>query len=733
MHHIFISYSRIDVDWVTDLRAVLEERGMRTWLDLRDIPLSVPWLDEVTEAIEDAAVFMVCDSPKWHLSGPCAVESEVAAELGKPRVTVPVGGSRVDAVERAIGTLRTVPADSYLLRELHAQARTWHGAGRPSRLLASKTQRARAAACAAAAGPVERAYLGASARRAARRWTTLAVGVTITMIAALFGALLFPVQAKVEKQNLDLAVGFQHIVTAKAELEADPYAGLRTAGGLGDTESAFQAELIEQVLGKPVPDDAFRVGAVVLRFATKPIGDEVVVEDQQRHLWARAAGAVNERKAVPHDGTGALAPMPYEVALEGDVVSVRRRGALYRKVQVPDATPVFGFSPDGRWLAVGGGALTSVVDVEAGVVRRRMVGAPAAVSDLAWSADSTRLWAVAGMEVVSWRWTTGRLLVNEPGKWFQAVLPDVEAKRAWLVERHGELRQVSLDDGRTLRQLKIDEDTVIAAGGNGSKAVLLGLNANWLVRLRDGVAQRFGLPENCGPPAGVLSLNADFAVIPCDGKDVQVVSLADGSVKRAIRVAERGARAATITGRGTVVIGGTNGEVFWSDKDSDVSRVLHVNECGVSANAVLVSPAEDRIAAIGNGAAQIGCNLIGRPVDGEWEWNTNMVGPPSENRFASISLAALSGSFSPSGRGFVIGYADGSLVMQPTDALAPARTVRDVPGGVRSTLFIGDTLYLATREGVLQAIRWCDECLSNASMAREAAAIFARAEALGLT
>lgn len=726
MHHVFISYSRRDAEWVLDLRAVLEEQGVRTWLDQRDIPVSVPWLDEVTEAIEDSALFLVCDSPNWTASVACNAENDVAAELGTPKVIVDVSAKAGSAATKVIAAMQAVPAVSYPLRELHAQAREWDRNGRAVRLLASKPQRVRAAGCADRAGSLERAFLAASARRAARRSTLLVGGVLVTVVAALAGSLLFAVRSRVDENNAVQAAAYQRVVDGRAEVAKDPYLGLRMARSLGDNESAMHADLLEGVLATPVPDDAFDV--IATRFAQTPVGNDVVVEDSRGSRWSRSKDA---RAASPSDAAVNHAPLPYEIDLDGDVVVIRRGGVLHRKVQVPGARRTFAVSPDGRWLAVGENTAVSVVDVEAGTVRRRMVGAPGTVSDLAWSADGSRVWAVTGAKVVSWRWTTGTLLVNEPGQWFQAVLPADTADHVWLVTRGGELRRISLRDGKTTRVIKTD-DTVITAGGNGRIAVVLGFDHNSLVNLADGTLRRFELPEGCGKRAGGVSVNADSAAIPCKGKDVQVLSLAEGRVTRAVQVPGLGAGAATITGRGNVVVGGLNGEVFWSDKDSTTTKTLLTNICGVSMNAVLVPPNENRIAPIGDGAAQIGCGQIARSVNGEWQWNTNMVGAPSENRHPSISLAALSGAFAPAGEGFAVGFADGSIVMQPSDNLAPSRIIRDVVGGVRSMLFVGEILYVASREGVLQAIPWCGRCLTNASMAGEAAAMADRAAALGI-
>ncbi|MEJ2858048.1 MULTISPECIES: toll/interleukin-1 receptor domain-containing protein [unclassified Saccharothrix] len=730
MHHVFISYSRRDEDWVLGLRAVLVERGVRTWLDKRDIPVSAPWLDEVTEAIKDAALFLVCHSPYWTASQPCAAEAAVASEVGIQQVVVAVGGRRRDAADNVITALRTVPPVSYPLRELDAQARGWQAAGRPARLLASKQQQVRSARFADAASPLGRAFLAASARRHTRRKTAVFTGVLITVVAVLFGMLLVAARSALDWNNEQQVGVYRRVVEAKVEIARDPYRGLRTASRLGDNESGIQADLLQGVLSTPVPDDAFDVPAAATGFATTPIGSDVLVKDVNQRTWSRAASAGEKRTADPGpEGTG-RAPSPYTASFDGHVVTVWSRGQIHRKVHVPDARSVFAVSPDARWLAISSGSAVSVVDVEAGAVRRKMIGAPTEIGDLAWSADGNRIWATAGPKVVSWRWTTGTVLVNEPTRWFQAILPADSAHQAWLVERQGSLRLVSLQNGQTAREIRVD-DTVIAVGGNGTTVIIRGLTANWLVRLADGATRRFELPSTCSRRAGNLTLDTEVAVLPCDDS-VVVVSLANGQVTRTVRVGGQGPGAATITKSGNVVIGGIDGEVFWNDRGSDGTRTLMTNLCGVDIAAVLVPPAEDQIVPIGTGAAQIGCARVARVVDGDWQWNTNLGAAPSHGTRPSLSLAALAGTFSPSGKAIAIGYADGSLVMQPTENLGPTVTVWDIAGGVRSVLLIDSTLYVASRHGILQAIPWCDTCLTNAALAQQAATMANRAAALGL-
>lgn len=175
----------------------------------------------------------------------------MAARLGTPKVVVDVGVKAGPATTKVIAAMTAVPAVSYPLRELHAQAREWDRNGRSARLLASKAQRVRAAECADSAGSLERAFLAASARRAARRTTLLVGGILVTVVAALAGSLLFAVRSRVEENNAVQAAAYQRVVDARAEAAKDPYLGLRMARNMGDNESAMHADLLERVLATP--------------------------------------------------------------------------------------------------------------------------------------------------------------------------------------------------------------------------------------------------------------------------------------------------------------------------------------------------------------------------------------------------------------------------------------------------------------------------------------------------
>src|SRR5688572_24464393 len=83
MHDVFISYARADAETVDRIAAALEKLQVRIWLDRRDIPVSIPWFEEVRAAVEAADLMAICASPNWELSQSCQLERRAAEEGNK--------------------------------------------------------------------------------------------------------------------------------------------------------------------------------------------------------------------------------------------------------------------------------------------------------------------------------------------------------------------------------------------------------------------------------------------------------------------------------------------------------------------------------------------------------------------------------------------------------------------------------------------------------------------------
>jgi TIR domain len=157
---LFLSYSRKDQGFVRALHAALLSRGIRVWVDWRNITVLAPdWLEEVRRAIEAANDFLFVISPDALNSAHCHLElqhaiaakkrlapvlcREISAglmatmpdELRRPSWIVPLEGD----LSRIAGQLDTAIRTDYdYVREhgrLLIQSRDWRAKGESSDLL----------------------------------------------------------------------------------------------------------------------------------------------------------------------------------------------------------------------------------------------------------------------------------------------------------------------------------------------------------------------------------------------------------------------------------------------------------------------------------------------------------------------------------------------------------------------------------------------------------------------
>ena len=58
MSHIFISYSRNDIDFAGQIVQTLAENNLDTWIDWKSIPKGEDWEQEIYRGIEEADAFL---------------------------------------------------------------------------------------------------------------------------------------------------------------------------------------------------------------------------------------------------------------------------------------------------------------------------------------------------------------------------------------------------------------------------------------------------------------------------------------------------------------------------------------------------------------------------------------------------------------------------------------------------------------------------------------------------
>jgi hypothetical protein len=88
MSRVFISYSRKDSEFALKLANDLRRLQFHVWIDQLDIPVSVPWDDEIEKALDAATHFLLILSTS-SVSSP-NVKDELALALDENKIIIPV-------------------------------------------------------------------------------------------------------------------------------------------------------------------------------------------------------------------------------------------------------------------------------------------------------------------------------------------------------------------------------------------------------------------------------------------------------------------------------------------------------------------------------------------------------------------------------------------------------------------------------------------------------------------
>jgi hypothetical protein len=83
MSHIFISYSRKDIDFAQKIVDALAAQKLDTWIDWKSIPKGEDWEQEIYRGVEGANVLLFLISPESVRSNMCKKEIAHAVKNGK--------------------------------------------------------------------------------------------------------------------------------------------------------------------------------------------------------------------------------------------------------------------------------------------------------------------------------------------------------------------------------------------------------------------------------------------------------------------------------------------------------------------------------------------------------------------------------------------------------------------------------------------------------------------------
>jgi len=724
MHHVFVSYSRDDAAWVIELTRRLEAAGHETWLDQRDIPMTLPWFEEIGDAIAAADLFLICDSPASQQSANCGAETQLAFAAGKYGWQVEVGaelGVATASVEEALGR---IGAGGRKRTELAVLARAWDRGGRsPSALVSARERRRLLANLPAepALGTVEQDFVRASRSRARRRTLLATVVGVVIVISILTSVLMNAVRKKADEDTDIQAAAYRHTLTALANLGEDPYQGLGEAARLGADESAIDATVISGALETGVPEDGFRVPRGAARFATDEVGATVAVAGHGR-LWGRLAGANGERQAHPlttAPTTPHPASEPSRVRVQRipgtSTVTVFRDGTLWRRITFSVPIAVLRLSPDQRELAAADGNAAQVADLQLGSVRTELGGARGPIRDLAWSSDGRKLWALGNRLVVSWSVRDGRVLFDDPSERIEALFPAASHSEAWTASQSGALRRFNVDDGAIHDVLRIPDQILSGAGSDdGSIAALGGNHGLWLVPL-DGGAPHLIKVTDC-TLARPTFLDDKTLFLPCQSGPLLRISVPRRQVVKRIRVSPTGVFAAKALPGSHVLLASDPYADLYSVSMGGQAKELFQAGCGGMITRIGASPDGRVIAPVGFGTGLSGCLQRGL-LDGDdpsspSNWTFDAVDDPVDSPLAEAAAVSRDDGL------FAYGYADGTVVIHPTGEIMPTVKVTNVVGEIRDMYVTpADQLLVATAAGIVQRLPLCSACISNHSLA----------------
>ena len=418
MSHIFISYSRHDIDLAGKIVQALADNELDTWADWKSIPKGEDWEQEIYRGIEEADAFLFLISPDSVRSEMCNKEIAHAVKNGKRILPIVIRDTDIknihpeiskrnwifcregkDKYTKAIEEIRTTIHTDYEWLEFHTdlqiKALKWEQKKDASRLLRGKELQEAEEQLTESNNQedpkptkLQREYVLASRRSEERLRARITVGLGIGLLVVLALSILFWIQRNVAISQRAIAVSRALAINANDALGTDD-GSLSLLLALESVSPTYSLD------GSVTPE-----AESILRRA--------IAASPWRETIVGRLGAIISM--VEHNGLVAVTDDDTTVRLwnvnSGEYVTI-----LNHHLESADA---IAFSPSGEFLAVAGGDGTVAVwnvDTlrEAAVFRghTKIVNAlafsPNGNSLATASSDTTvRLWNVetAGQEAI---------------------------------------------------------------------------------------------------------------------------------------------------------------------------------------------------------------------------------------------------------------------------------------------------------------------------------------------
>lgn len=676
---VFVSYSRRDSAQVLPLVERLSSSTVRAWLDQSSIPVSVPWLDEITQALRGALVVLVCESTDWHSSPNCAVELEMAQSMGKPIVWAdPHTEAAEDIVLRVKELLGQVSDKERLRSELLVRSYRWARGGRRRAELASgpRLRAYRELIGTPGAVDVDAVAFVRRSRSRARRQLVVAATAGLTTFSLIQAPNVFlKANDKVQEQ----------FKTAVAILDAEQGSQQSQAysGYLG-----LQAALDMTKNGEDNFSSRRALATALSTYLPSTIG---------------ATGQPTAAKVTPsglRDGSALSSP---DGTLRATVwqhpARVRvstQAGAMTRTLATDGLVQALSWNPTGTLLAIADLSGVRLVDVQRASTRALLRGVEGEVTSMTWGKGSRRLQATTTRGLtVEWTLNEAATVTSDPGNWFMDLARNDSSGSMAAVTRQGRLVVIDAKGVAVTDEIATGNGVAVAvtASPQGWLVAYAGSEGSSIVLVRsDGQQQSFPL-KDCSARDVVFSVRLAATVVACDAGGYGVLDVGTGS----FRTYQGELMQTTVASErdGRLIIGG-GAEEFVELLAPGREKLVRFGSRGClnGAESIGLMPGGKQLFIGGAGFSRACAHRLTLQDDGTWK--TDNVVPSTEVPVESRALAV-------SGDGSLVayGFSDGRVWIIESQTLSPLLFAQATGSEIRGITFTKDdrALVAVTRDG----------------------------------